>query len=528
MYIQKIHRKQNGKVYTSTILAESYRENGKMKRRIISNLTKVPEDIVLGIQNFLKKGNNNSLEQMSYSQGKSCGALIVIKEIAKRLGITKQLGNDTQGKLALLQIAARIITQKSRLFAASNWQMDQAISEVIGIDEFNEDSLYHNLDWLCEKQTEIEDKLFKIKSKENPITTVYLYDVTSSYLEGECNELAAYGYNRDGKKGKKQIVIGLLCDPQGDPISVEVFKGNTSDPKTVESQINKLRDRFDIKKAVFVGDKGMIKSSGISNLAKEHYNFITTISKPQIEKLVNEGVIQYSFFDTELVEIEDKKTRYILRKNAIRAEEVRTNRAERLSWLIDKIKLENAYLEAHPRAKLENALKRINSLITNYKFSKILKVIVEKNKLLYAIDDDELREKSKFDGCYVIKTDLTKEDADKETIHQRYKDLANVELAFRTLKTGLEDVRPIFVRKESRTRGHVFICMLAYKIVKYIWDNLNDKTNLTRKGIFETLDKIQYIEYDLVDYKIKRLPYKLQPHQRQIFDTLKIKLPPTL
>ena len=151
MYIQKINRKQNGKVYTSTILAESYRKGGKMKRRIIANLTKVPQGIVEGIRTFLKTGQDISFSSTPHSQGKSCGALIVIKEIAKRLGITKHLGNDNEAKLAIFQIAARIMTQKSRLFASAAWKEDQAISEVLGTDKVNEDNLYRNLDWLCDK-----------------------------------------------------------------------------------------------------------------------------------------------------------------------------------------------------------------------------------------------------------------------------------------------------------------------------------------------------------------------------------------
>ena len=206
MYIQKINRKQNGKVYTSTILAESYRKEGKMKRRIIANLTKVPQDIVEKIKAFLKTGPDFPFSSIPYSQGKSCGALIVIKEIAKRLGITKHLGNDNEAKLAIFQIAARIMTQRSRLFVSDAWQKDQAVSEVLGLGSFNEDHLYRNLDWLCDKQAEIEDKLFAEKSKGSSITEIYLYDVTSFYFEGECNELSAYGYNRDGKKGKKQTV----------------------------------------------------------------------------------------------------------------------------------------------------------------------------------------------------------------------------------------------------------------------------------------------------------------------------------
>ena len=260
MYIQRIHRKQKGKVYTSVILARSYRENGKQKRETIANLTKMPKELVDGLEAVLKNKGVMSLEQMEISQGKSCGGLIVFSKLADRVGLTKILGRSAKGRLALMQIIARIMKPCSQLSLSTHWQSHNAVEEVLGVKDFNHHDLYANLDWLQENQAKIEDKLFRFKHEGGKLSEVYLYDVTSSYLEGQHNELGEFGYNRDKKKGKKQIVIGLLCDAQGEPVSVEVFEGNTNDTKTFSSQLKKLRERFGLDKVVMVGDKGMIKS----------------------------------------------------------------------------------------------------------------------------------------------------------------------------------------------------------------------------------------------------------------------------
>lgn len=527
MYIQHIKRcsknKSDNKFYTSTILAESYREDGKMKRRVIANLSKVSDEVISAMKLALSAEKVVNLNDLTHQQGKCFGALFTCNEIAKRLGITAALDSNTEGKLALLQIFSRIISQGSRLFTAQQWVHEQAVEEVLRLGKFNEDNLYKNLDWLCENQDEIEDKLFAYKYKDKQVKDIYLYDVTSSYFEGKENELAEYGYNRDKKRGKKQIVIGLLCDQDGDPISVEVFKGNTGDTTTVASQLVKLQKRFGVERMVMVGDKGMIKSAQIDDLLEMKYHYITTITKPQINKLLVDDVFQLSLFDENMAEITHDDIRYIMRRNPLRQQEISSNRCERIESINDLIKQENTYLKEHPRAKIAVAKKRIESKINARKLTNILTCDIVDNKLQIKLDNDSLEEKEKLDGCYCIKTDLR--DLDKQVIHDRYKDLAMVENAFRTLKTGLEEIRPIFLRKESRTRGHVFVCMLAYKIVRYIWQQTRDNTDLSQKGIIQTLDNIQFITYDFSGCKIKKLPKILNNNQKQILEDLKLKLP---
>jgi transposase len=474
---------------------------------------------------LLKGGKVTTLEELRHSQGKSCGGLIVIYEICRRLGILKVLGKSKKAMLAILLIIGRILTQGSRLHLVE-WSKDQAIEEVLNIKHFDEDDLYETLDWLCNDQKKIEDKLFRLRNKKE-IGEVFLYDVTSTYFEGMENELAEYGYNRDRKKGKKQIIIGLMTDKEGYPVSTEVFKGNTQDPKTVLNQLKKLSSRFGVKRVIFVGDRGMIKKQEIEDINELKWNFITGITKPQIKRLVNIGAIQMSLFEEKMAEIECEGYRYIIRRNPQRAKEIEENRKSRIEYIIKRIIKKNDYLAKHRKASEQVALKDINKEIERRKLVGIVKPEIDDRSLNYKIDTDLIANISMFDGCYAIKTNVPKEALDKEIIHDRYKDLTQVEKAFRTIKTALEEIRPVYVRKESRTRGHVFVCMLAYMIVKYVWDNLKE-LGFTQNFIFETLDKIQYSSYKFQNKIVKVLPKDLLEHQSLIFNKLQIKLPHNL
>ena len=234
MYIETVKSKQGGKVYQQVLLRESFREPGAarsvVKKRTLLNLTQYPKEVVDAIALALKhKGDLaalKSINDIGLTQGPSVGATWAIYQVARSLGVDKALGPDHQGKLALWQVIARVIDQGSRL---SSVRLANTLSgpEIVGFNEgFSEDDLYQNLTWLAENQTKIEKRLFKDRHKEKP--RLFLYDVTSSYLEGEHNELADYGYNRDKKRGKKQIVIGLLADDEGEPVATQVFTGNTT------------------------------------------------------------------------------------------------------------------------------------------------------------------------------------------------------------------------------------------------------------------------------------------------------------
>jgi len=455
--------------YKRYLLRENYRENGKIKHRTIANLSKCSEEEIAAIRLALKHKKDltklaAASEAVSLHQGLSVGAVWLVFDIARELGIVDALSNSREGKIALWQVIARVISQGSRL-SAVRLAGSHAACDILGLGAFNEDDLYANLDWLCKKQEVIEDRLFKRTHGENK-PTLFLYDVTSSYLEGQYNELGEFGYNRDGKKGKKQIVIGLLCDVDGRPMSIEVFKGNTQDPATMASQVRKVANRFGGGDVTFVGDRGMIKSNQVNDLVGHGFHYITAITKPQIETLLKESVIQMDLFDQDLAEVEtDGGIRYVLRRNPLRAAEVAASRKNKIESVEKVVKNQNQYLKEHPRAKEDVALRKVCNKCKRLKISSWIIASVLEREVTLSFDDEALAGASKLDGCYVLKTDLSKEYANKETIHARYKDLSLVERAFRTSKTVELEMRPLFVRLASRTRGHALVVMLAYRIV---------------------------------------------------------------
>jgi transposase len=365
-----------------------------------------------------------------------------------------------------------VIGSVSRL-SATRLAQRHAACDILRLDGFCEDDLYGALDWLNENQNRIEDRLFKDRYK-NKTPNLFLYDVTSSYFEGQKNELAEYGHNRDGKKGKKQIVIGLLTDDEGYPVSCEVFQGNTQDTQTFKSQVDKVAKRFGIKKVTFVGDRGMIKSAQISELSAEDY-FITALTKPQIEKLLKQGIFQMQLFDKDICEVIEEGLRYVLRRNPIRAKEIQENRQSKLAAVKKLCAQKTQYLAEHPRAKVHVAKRKIEQFMAKVKIDKWSKVGVKGRSFKVEINDIELQKVERLDGCYAIKTNLSAEEVTKQTIHDRYKSLAEVEWAFRTMKTTLLHIRGIFVRKANRTRAHVFSIMLAYMIafeLRRLWHDI--------------------------------------------------------
>jgi transposase len=287
--------------------------------------------------------------------------------------------------------------------------------------------------------------------------------------------LSDWGYNRDKKSGKKQVVLGLLCDESGDPVSIEVYRGNTLDFETFDGQIKKVVAKFGCQRVTLVGDRGMIKSGQITALGEAQFHYITAITKPQIEKLLREGVFQMELFDQPLCEVEQAGIRYVLRRNPERVKEIASTRQGKKESIEKFCDQANGYLTEHPRARAARQLKKVETKIEQLKVSSWLKVIAEGKRLELREDAAALAEEAKLDGCYVIKSDLPKE-VTSQILHDRYKDLAHVEQAFRTCKTGLLEMRPWYVTKEESTRGHALEVMLAYLITHYLqqaWAGFN-------------------------------------------------------
>jgi Transposase DDE domain len=472
MYVDTSHITRGGKTYTRHLLRESYRAHGKVLHRTMANVSHCSAAEIAALRLALRhkealEGLGTRQDAITLKQGLSFGAVWTVYHVARRLGIEQALGTTRDGKLALWQVIARVIDPGSRL-SAVRLAMAHAACDVLGVGPFDEEALYDNLDWLATRQAAVEDTLFAQRTKTKPVS-LFLYDVTRSYVEGTHNALAAFGYHRDGKKGKMQVVIGLLCDEAGHPVSIEVFPGNTHDPHTFAAQINKGKARFGVTEITFVGDRGMIKGQHIDDRVQQGCHYITAITKPQMEKLLRTGTLHMDLFDQELAEVlAEEGIRYVLRRNPVRAQEVRDTRHAKLATLQALVAKYNQYLTDHPRAKPQGAWQKLVARATTLRIADWVELTVVERARTLTINEGAQTEAAKLDGCSVLKTDLTPAQAPKELVHDRYKDLASVEQAFRTCKTAHLAVRPIFVRRAARTRAHAFVVMLAYQIIQYL------------------------------------------------------------
>ena len=525
MYIEISKKVTKSKVYEYILLRTSTRDkkSGKIVKKTIANLTNEPVEKVMALINAFK--GNQAVNPDDLKQGKTIGFSLVIVFIMKLLGILTLLGKTFEAKIAILLIVARIILQSSRL-QALYWAKDE--DKILDILKFNDDeknrlnnkSIYLGLDYLYERQSQIEDNLFKAYYKDNPPKRLF-YDVTSSYVEGDYSdsELVAYGYNRDKKQGKAQIVIGLLTDEKAHAISIQAYKGNTNDIQTFKEQLDKLKNRFKLENITIVGDGGVIKSEDITRIKEFGYDYITSISKPSIKKLINDenSKIEMSLFDEDLQEIIENNSRYILRCNPVRRDEIRESRNSKIERLKVFIRDKTDYYNTHYRAKKETLIKAIDKKISDLKLTKFVttcinykdgdckiedkdKNIVIKTKALaeveILIDEEAKREIEKLDGCYAIKTSLTDKKDTKEDIHQSYKNLINVENAFKTLKTDYLEIRPLYLKTDKRIKGHIFLSMLSYNIVLKLREyikvcNLDFKSTITSlKGVSTTVVQV--------------------------------------
>ena len=507
MYIDTSKSVQRGKTYYRHLLRESYREGGKIKHRTLTNLTSLPDKVIAAMKLALKHKDDLSalvnVTNIETAQGMRIGAVFCLQAIAVRLGLVKALGTDRQGKLALWQVLARLIDQGSRLSAVRLAER-HGVCDILGLDTFHEDHLYANLSWLSENQELIEKRLFKQRYGTAP-PKLFLYDVTSSYLEGTCNAFGAFGYNRDGKKGKQQIVVGLLADSEGVPVSVRVFEGNTQDVKTVGDQISVLVKRFGVEEVIFVGDRGMLKQPQLNLLEDHRFHYITAITKAQIRKLLKDGIFQMELFDEDLGEIESEGIRYIFRRNPQRVSEIAASRTDKLKNLHKLLDQKNVYLAGHGRSKAEIAAKKVVAYARKLKLQDWIEVGVDERRLSLQFNRQACDEASRLDGCYVIKTDLLAGDVPAGMIHDRYKDLAQVEWAFRTFKQGHLDIHPTFVQTKASTQGHVFVIMLAYLLERELnrcWQNLD----ITVPEGIDELGSLRGVEITIGDATCQKVP----------------------
>jgi transposase len=461
------------------LLRESFREGSKVRKRTIANLSSWPASRVEVFRRLLR-GELDALPLQELFQGPIFGLLFVLKRIADQLGLSGAIGHTRLGKLALFLVLARLPHQGSRL-SAVRWAQDHAVSEVLGLASFDEDDLYTALDDLCARQEKIERVLYHQyqRRRGHQPPRLFLYDVTSSYLEGECNQLGAFGYGRDGKKGKLQIVIGLLTDAAGEPLAVRVFEGNRSDPTTVAEQIKIVKEQFEVEELVFVGDRGMVKSKGKQALEQANLRYITALTDPQIRGLLKRKILQLELFSEQLCEVEDQGVRYVLRKNEMEAARGRHRLEDKLAKLEEKIAARNQETKNKQRCQPEAGKRKLEAWAVQHKLQGLVTVKLEGRMLLLERQEAALATSLELAGCYVVTTNVLPASMSAQEVHDSYVSLQKVERDFRAMKTGLLEVRPVFVRKESRTRGHVFCCMLALKLSREMERRLREHFGTT-------------------------------------------------
>ena len=528
MFIKRNRSVQGGKTYGSVLLVEGVREkvirppgrppkNATVKTRVVhrtlANLSRLPEPLIALIEQYCQ-GQVPTGGAPRVHLGPCYGVLAGLHALAGELGLVGALGPDRSAKLALFMIYARVARQGSRL-AAVRWAEDHAVAEVLGLDTFNEDDLYSALDWLQANQERIERAL---APKHEP-GAVFLYDVTSSYFEGQCNELAAHGYNRDGKRYKKQVVAGLLTDAQGEPLSIQLYPGNTSDPKTFQPTVEKLQVRFGAKEVVVVGDRGMIKKMGKAELGAAGYRYVTALTNPQIRKLLAKKLLSPELFDEEPASVDYEGRRLILRCNPATRERDQHRRLSQYQRLGQRLAAGNQRLAKKPRAKVETLRKRAQGWVDHYGFSSWLTLTVSGRVVSWTKDEAVAADLALLDGCYVLETDVPAAAADTQTVHARYMSLIDVERDFRTMKTGLLELRPIFLRKAERTEGHALVTMLALKMVRAL-DQRVAPLGLTVQDAVARLTGVRLVGLGDRQLALWRLPDSYAAAQEEILAVL--------
>jgi transposase len=474
VHVATTKRAYNGRVYESHLLRRTYREGGKVKHQTLGNLSHLPPDLIETIRRRLRDGSTPESTPWKIVRTLPHGHVAATLGTLKSLELEDVLASRPcrERSLVIAMIVARIIQPASKLATARALEDETATTSLgieLDLDAVTEMELYGALDWLLERQTRIETKIAKKHLSDG---TLVLYDVTSSYYTGRRSELSQFGYNRDGKKRFPQIVYGLLCSADGCPVAIEVFAGNTSDTKTLGSQIKKVRRRFGIERVVFVGDRGMITSKRIDEELRdvEGLDWITALRADNIKVLASQGTIQPSLFDErDLAEVESPDypgERLVVCRNPALAEERARKRTELLAAtekLLDKIVEATKRKRTPLRGEAKIGL-RVGRVINRHKMSKHFILEIGAASFSYKRDEPVITEEAALDGIYVIRTSVKSEAFTSQKAVKAYKDLSKVERAFRSIKTVDLKVRPIFHWLDDRIRAHVFLCMLAYYV----------------------------------------------------------------
>jgi len=481
MYIESVANRNSP---PAVLLRESYREDGKVRKRTLANLSCLSEEVIEGLKVLLRGGVAvaSAAEVFSVERSLPHGHVAAVLGSARNAGAASWFAPAPKElqPLLLAMLTARVISPASKLATHRMLHDDTASSSlgrVLGVGQCGADDLYRALDWLHEAQPAIERRL----ARQHLVgSTLVLYDLTSTWLTGRCCELAARGHSRDGKRDDPQIVFGLICTAAGCPIAVEVFPGNTADPATVAAQVSKLRERFGIERIVWAGDRGMLTSARIEQVLKpQGMDWVSSLRSTQVMQLASEhGPLQPSLFDERnLIELTSEHfpgERLVVCRNPALAEERSRKRGELLAATeahLAKVAAATQRARAPLRGEQDIAL-RVGRSLARFHMAKHFELTITHTSLSWRRRQEAIAQEAALDGIYVIRTSVPQSQLDAAGAVAAYKSLANVERAFRSMKTVDLQVRPVFHYNAQRVRAHVFLCMLAYYVEWHMRERL--------------------------------------------------------
>jgi transposase len=463
--------RRGDRVYTAHLLRRSYREGGRVKKQTLANLSHLPDELVeliraaLRGERFVAAGEAFQIER-SLPAGHVEAALLMAGrlELARLLDRSRSRERD----LCLAMIVQRVIAPGSKLAMSRAFSQSTLASE-LSVEGADEDELYAALDWLLARQGRIEQALARRHLADG---TLVLYDVSSSYFEGRSCPLAQLGYSRDGRRGTLQVIYGLLCDRRGCPVAVEVFAGSLHDDKTLPSQIEKLKQRFGLASVIVVSDRGMVTRANLELLRDAAgAAWITALKAPQVKKLVKDGALQLSLFDEQnLAELNCDAypgERLVVCRNPLVAAE----RARKREDLVQAT--ERALAEIAKRVEqgtLTGAAAiglAVGPMLKRWRVGKHFQIEIADTSFAFHRRQEQIEAEAALDGIYVLRTSVSAAELEAPDVVRAYKQLKEVERAFRTLKGPLE-LRPIHHRLEDRVKAHVFLCMLAYYLTWHL------------------------------------------------------------
>ena len=473
MYIESVPNRNSP---PAVLLRESYRQDGKVKKRTLANLSKWPEPLVEGLRTLLKGGVAlPSLDgAFQILRAKPHGHVAAVLGAIRKLGLERLLDRkpSPQRALTVAMIAARILEPRSKLATArglASKTANHTLACELGVEDASAEDLYDAMDWLLSRQSKIERGLAKRHLEEGSLV---LCDLTSVYLEGGKCPLARHGYSRDKKRGKLQIVLALLCNREGCPVAVEVFEGNTADPGALSSQVEKLRDRFSLERVIVVGDRGLITNARIEeDLEPFGLSWISALRAPAIRALAEQGHLQLSLFDQrDMAEISVPELypgeRLIVCRNPLLAAERRRKRLELLDMTDELLEtVEKATKRNNRPLRGGKAIAvRADRALRKYKVAKHYDIEIADDGFDWRRNQERIDQEAALDGLYVIRTNVPKDDLPADEAVRSYKSLSRVERAFRSLKSVDLKVRPVHHRLAGRVRAHVLLCVLAYYV----------------------------------------------------------------